>query len=147
MRFSCLHVCQDLNQEQSPNSMFLWGKQSFTQRPVCSTVFRNALSEKLDCLMSCKLILAPQPPAMFPREGLASQKELEVHSGFCLVALGRLVYISKFLFNHLPRSNDDRHLMVGKDSTVARNAGVAGQLNKRLWTDWGTEHRLWLPSS
>lgn len=32
-------------------TIFQWGKQSFMQWSVFSTVFRNALREKLDCLM------------------------------------------------------------------------------------------------
>lgn len=58
MRFLSLHLCQNLNQEQAPNSNnSLMGKTVLCD----GQLFRNAPSEKLDCLVSCTLVLPPLP--------------------------------------------------------------------------------------
>lgn len=95
----------------------------------------------LSCFMQVNF--GPSAPHHVPQGRTGGAERTEVHPSFCLVVLGRLVYSSKFLCHHLPRSNDNSHLMVRKDQTVARNAGVEVQLNKRLLTDRAVENWLW----
>lgn len=73
MRLSSPRLCHLIKNKVPTQAMFI-GKTEYLAMVSFFNLFsRNALSEKLDCLISCMLKLPPTPslPNMFPREGLA----------------------------------------------------------------------------
>lgn len=130
-----IYVKALIRNKLSIQTMFLWGKQFYAMVSFFNC-FQERPGEKLDCPVSCVLVLA----LCVPQGRRAQQEHLGVHSGFCWAALGQLAHISKHPFNHLSRSNDNTTEWSGKDSKVARNIGSMVQLDTRLLTDWVTEN-------